>query len=247
MLKRKGWLWLLLVLALLTGAGAAAWSRQQRPAAQEALDALQSDAEVTVHADRWLVFEPTGRTPRTGLIFYPGGFVDPRAYAPAAHAIAAAGHRVAIVPMPLNLAVLGANRFRAVRDAFPEVEHWAIGGHSLGGAMAARYAHRSPDDVQGLVLWASYPAADDDLSGRDLPVVSIYGTRDGLASVDEVEVSRTLLPPDAQYTPLEGGNHAQFGWYGPQPGDKEATLSHEEQEAQIVAATVALLERMAGE
>jgi pimeloyl-ACP methyl ester carboxylesterase len=247
MLKRRWWVWLLLGLVLLVGAGVVAYARQQRPAAQEALDALQSDAEVTVRAGRWLVFEPAGVPPRTGLILYPGGFVDPRAYAPAARALAAAGYRVVLVPMPLNLAVLGPNRARQVRDAFPEVERWAIGGHSLGGAMAARYAHRSPDEVQGLVLWASYPAEDDDLSARSLPVASIYGTRDGLASVDEVEASRALLPPDTWYTPLEGGNHAQFGWYGPQPGDGEATLSHKEQQVQIVAATLALLERVRDE
>jgi dienelactone hydrolase len=248
MSRRKWWVWLLLALVLAAGAGGTiAWSRQQRPATQEALAALHSDGEVTVHAGRWLVFEPAGAEPRAGLVLYPGGFVDPRAYAPAARAIAAAGYLTVIVPMPLNLAVLGANRARAVRTAYPEVERWAIGGHSLGGAMAARYAHRSPDNIQGLVLWASYPAAADDLSARDLPVASIYGTRDGLASVDEVDDSRALLPPDTQYTPLEGGNHAQFGWYGPQPGDGEAVLLHQEQQAQIVAATVALLERIKDE
>ena len=242
LLKRRWWVWLALALVPLIGVGAIAWARQQHPATQEALAALWSDDRVTVNAGRWLVFAPAGVKPRTGLIFYPGAFVDPRAYAPAARAIAAAGHRVVIVPMPLNLAVLGANRAGDVRAAYPEVERWAIGGHSLGGAMAARYAHSSPGDVQGLVLWAAYPASGNDLSTRALPVASIYGTRDGLASVDEVDAARPLLPPDTAYTPLEGGNHAQFGWYGPQSGDGEATLSHEEQQAQTVAATVALLE-----
>jgi hypothetical protein len=151
---------------------------------------------------------------------------------------------VVIVPMPANLAVLGANRARAVQDAFPEVGRWAVGGHSLGGSMAARYARRFPDAVQGLVLWASYPAAGDDLSTRALAVASIYGTRDSLATVDEVETSRALLPADTVWTPIEGGNHAQFGRYGPQPRDGEATISHEDQQAQIVAATLALLDRM---
>jgi pimeloyl-ACP methyl ester carboxylesterase len=245
MQKRKRWLWVLLALVLLVGAGAVAWSRLQRAATAEALVALQPDAEVTVHVDRWLVFEPAGQAPGTGLILYPGGFVDPRAYAPAARAIAAAGYRVVIVPMPLNLAVLGASRARAVQAAFPQLARWAVGGHSLGGAMAARYASRAPDKVQGLVLWASYPAASEDLSARSLPVASIYGTRDGLATVDEVDASRPLLPANTAWTAIEGGNHAQFGWFGPQSGDGEATISREEQQAQTVAATVALLERLA--
>ena len=247
MLKKRWWLWVLLALLLLVSVGAIAWSGQQQAAMPEALAALRSDAQVTVHTDRWLVFEPAGRMPDTGLIFYPGGFVAPRAYAPAAHAIAASGYRVVIVPMPANLAVLGADRARAVQAAYPEVERWAVGGHSLGGAMAARYADRSPDVVQGLVLWAAYPAAGNDLSERALPVTSIYGTRDGLATVAEIEASRALLPPHTEWVVLEGGNHAQFGWYGPQSGDNEATISREEQQAQIVAATVALLERTADE
>ena len=42
----------------------------------------------------------------TGLIFYPGGHVDPRACAPAAHKNAENGYFVVIVPMPLNHASL---------------------------------------------------------------------------------------------------------------------------------------------
>jgi hypothetical protein len=96
--------------------------------------------------------------------------------------------------------------------------------------------------VAGLGLWAAYPAGSSDLSGRDLAVASIYGTRDGLATEEEIAASRPLLPPDTQWTAIEGGNHAQFGWYGPQSGDNEATISREEQQAQIVAATLELLQ-----
>jgi dienelactone hydrolase len=241
----RWWLWVLVALVLLMGVSAFAWSQRQYSATPDALAALQSDASVTVYAERWLTFEPADRTPQAGLILYPGAFVDPRAYAPVARAIADAGYRVVLVPMPLNLAVLGADRARAVQDAFPEVDIWAIGGHSLGGAMAARFAYQSPDAVRGLVLWASYPAPSNDLSGRALAVASIYGTQDGLASVSEIDASRALLPPDTAWTPIQGGNHAQFGRYGPQAGDGEATISHDEQQAQIVAATVELLERIA--
>ena len=41
---------------------------------------------------------------------------------------------------------------------------------------------------------------------------------------------------------IDGSNHAQFGWYGEQPGDGKATISHLEQQEQIVAATAELLE-----
>ena len=238
-LKRGlGWLFLLLLLALI---GFVVWASTPARPMPEALAALQSDSQVQVETEGWLIFHPVGEDPAVGLILYPGGRVDPRAYAPPARAIAAEGYLVVIVPMPLNLAVFGPDRAAGVLAAFPEVERWAIGGHSLGGAMAARFAHRQPSAVQGLVLWASYPAASDDLSARELAVVSIYGTRDGLATGEKIAASRPLLPAGTRWVAIEGGNHAQFGWYGPQSGDNPATISREVQQQEVIAATLALL------
>ena len=233
-----------LALVLLAALAAAAWTTLTYAPLPDALAVLQSDAQVSVESGPWWVFRPADGDPRVGLILYPGGLVDERAYAPTARAIAAEGYLVAIVPMPLRLAVLGAERAAAVVEAFPEVESWAIGGHSLGGAMAAQFARRHPDAVQGLVLWAAYPSGSDDLSGSDLQVLSLYATNDGLTSFEEIEGSRLLLPPDAQFVAIEGGNHAQFGAYGPQRGDGVATISREVQQAQIVAGTVGLLQRL---
>jgi hypothetical protein len=210
----------------------------------EALAAMDSDETVTVEEGEWIVFRPTSAEPRIGFVFYPGGYVDPRAYAPMAHDIAAAGNLAVIVPMPLNLAVLGSNRAEDVLAAFPEIDSWAIGGHSLGGAMAASYVTGHPVDAKGLVFWAAYPSKNTDLSGTQLDVASVSGTLDGLSTPDDIEASRPLLPANTVYTAIEGGNHAQFGWYGPQRGDNEATISHEEQQAQTVAATLQLLEQI---
>ncbi len=236
---------LAVIVVLLLAIGVfAAWALNVPAPQAEALAALQSDAAVTVVQGEWLVFAPVGEAPAAGLIFYPGGRVDPRAYAPAARAIAAEGYRVAIVPMPLNLAVLAPGRAAEVMAAYPEVAAWAVGGHSLGGAMAANFAAAQPEAVRGLVLWAAYPAASDDLSASDLAVVSVYGTEDGVASAADVLAAAERLPADTRWVPLEGGNHAQFGWYGPQGGDDAASLSHADQQAQAVAATVALLETL---
>jgi pimeloyl-ACP methyl ester carboxylesterase len=249
-LKRWWWLFLLLALAaILTPLalfGVAAWALAPSGPMPEALPALQSDTRVQVSTEPWLAFRPQGTQWAVGLVFYPGARVDPRAYAPAARAIAAQGYTVVITPMPLNLAVLAPDRATEVIAAYPEVRRWAIGGHSLGGAMAARYAHGHSSAVQGLVLWASYPDTSDDLSTQRLAVVSIYGTRDGLSTVDKVNASRRLLPPGTRWAPIEGGNHAQFGWYGPQQGDNEATIGREAQQQQVVAATLDLLATLAG-
>ena len=133
---RRGLLVLAIILALAV-VGFVIWgSTPLRPMPESAI-ALESDAQVSVDASRWIVFTPAAGQPDTGLVFYPGGRVDPRAYAPAARAIAARGYLVVIVPMPLNLAVFGSNRAAQVISAFPEIGHWAVGGPSLGGAMAA--------------------------------------------------------------------------------------------------------------
>jgi len=232
-----GFLGLLIVIVI----GFVVWGSTPSKPMPEALSALQSDPMVQVETGKWLVFNPLISQPTTGFIFYPGGRVDFRAYAPAAHQIAAQGYLVVIVHMPLNLAVLAPAAAAEVIAAFPEIQHWVVGGHSLGGSMAANFAHSHPGIAQGLVLWASYPAGSDDLSSSLLKVLSISGTLDGLSTPAKIDASRTLLPPDATFVPIEGGNHAQFGWYGPQSGDNPAKISREEQQTQIIQATTNFL------
>lgn len=244
---RKIAIWLaaiVLAVLLLTTAGFVAWASDAADPMPEAIAALVSDEQVTVTVDNWITFTPTAAPPTTGLIIYPGGRVDARAYAPAAHAIASQGYQVVIVPMPLNLAFFNANAASEVIAAYPQIEQWAIAGHSLGGAMAAQYAYRQPGMVEGLALWAAYPAGSSDLSNSDLAVVSVYGTEDGLASVADVENARNLLPADVQWWPIVGGNHAQFGWYGDQAGDNPATIDRTTQQAQVIEATLNLLHRL---
>jgi hypothetical protein len=237
----KRW-WLVLIGLLLVGIIAfLAWGLIVPSPMPEAREALKPDYEVLVTRGPWLVFRPILKNPTTGFIIYPGGRVNPAAYAPQAHAIAAQGYLVVIVPMPLNLAVFGSERASSVIQDFPEINAWTIGGHSLGGSMAALYADKHVDQIKGLVLWASYPAKSNDLSNSTIRVVSIYGSQDGLATPAKIEASRPLLPADTTWVQITGGNHAQFGWYGAQPGDHPATISREDQQAQIIQATLDLL------
>jgi alpha/beta hydrolase family protein len=237
---------LLGLLAALLVVAAAGYAYAGRPAqpTDRAIAALATDATVTVEAGGWLAFRPADIQPTVGLVIYPGGLVDYRAYAPVARAIAARGYFVAVVPMPLNLAVLAPDRALDVISAHPEIHRWAVGGHSLGGSMAATFARGHPDLVQGLVLWASYPAQWDDLSRTDLAVVSAYGTSDGLATSQKIDASRALLPPSTEWLAIQGGNHAQFGSYGVQSGDNPASIGEAEQQAEVATATADLLERV---
>lgn len=231
-----------IVLALVVGLTIFVNTSGQATAAATA--AVQSDVQVHVNSVRWLEFRPAAQTPQVGLIFYPGGLVHPEAYAPLARAIAAQGYLVVIPPMPLNLAVFASDRATEVMAAYPDIRRWAMGGHSLGGAMAARYVYQHPSTMAGLVLWASYPEASASLADRPLQVVSVYGTQDGLATPEKIAASHPNLPPTTRYVAIEGGNHAQFGDYGPQRGDQPATINADAQHAQVVAATVELLEKL---
>ncbi len=224
--------------------GFLAWANTPLAPMPEALEALHSDSQIQVTEAGWIVFQPVGTQADTGLILYPGGRVDPRAYAPVARAIAEQGYLVVIVPMPLNLAVFGADRAQDVISAYPEIQYWAISGHSLGGAMAARFAYQHPGATEGLALWAAYPAKSDDLSRQNLEVLSILGSRDGLGTAQGVEETRQLLPESTQFVVIEGGNHAQFGTYGEQPGDSDAAITRTNQQAQVIQATQYLLAKI---
>jgi pimeloyl-ACP methyl ester carboxylesterase len=215
-------------------------STPARPMPQ-ALEALQSDAKVTVTTGDWLTFKPASGIYSTGFIFYPGGRVDYRAYAPMAHELATRGFLVVIPRMPLNLAVFGIEKAADVIKSDAQVKHWVIGGHSLGGSMAADYLFKHPADFAGLVFLASYPANSDNLKDYAGRVLSISGSLDGLATPEKIKASRTLLPASANFVVIEGGDHAYFGWYGPQSGDNPATISREEQQKVVVDRIAELL------
>lgn len=239
---KKRILILALIILLLGVAGFIFWAENSLGPMPEAEAAMQSNEEVQVTEAEWIVFQPATGDPSTGLIIYPGGRVDPVSYAPIAQQIASQGYLVIIVPMPLNLAIFGLNRAADVMAAYPEIDHWAIAGHSLGGSMAASFSYSHPQEMDGLVLWASYPANNQDLSGRELAVSSIYASNDGLVSQSDISSSQSRLPADANFVNIEGGNHGQFGWYGEQPGDGVATISRQEQQDQTAAETLSLLE-----
>ena len=230
-----------LFAVLIVFSGFVVWAETPPSPMQQAYDDLKSDAHVSVSQGQWLVFEPKDANYSTGFIFYPGGRVNYESYTPYAHAIAVDGYLVVIVPMPLNLAVFGVNLASDVVAAYPNVTSWAIGGHSLGGSMAAQYIHDNPGKVEGLALWASYPPSGVDLSKFNITSVTIHGTNDGLVSTKQIDDSLKQLPPDTTVIEIDGGNHAQFGWYGPQSGDNTATISREQQQSITVNATVQML------
>lgn len=220
------------------------WGLTPLGPSDEALVALQSNDTVAVSKiDGIWYFTPKDSAAKTGYIFYSGGHVDARSYALYARDVAANGYLVAIPEMPLSLAVFGIHRATSVINSHPEIEHWGIGGHSLGGAMAASYAAGNSNKISGLILLAAYPASGSDLSNSGLSVASLYGTLDTVLNRASLEAGRKLLPTDTTYTELDGGNHAQFGSYGPQPGDTaKPAMSSDEQRNAATSATIRVLQ-----
>lgn len=231
-----------LAAVLAVGAGCASYAP-----ADAALDALESDALVTVvEEDDWIRFDPATVAFREGVVFYPGALVEPEAYAPPLRLLAEQRVTTVLVRMPSNLAVLKPNAAEDVFDAVDGPASWVIAGHSLGGAMAAQFAAEHPDLVVGLAMWASYPPAKADMSDQDLTVTSVTATGDLVLDPDKFEETKALLPADTTFPVIEGGNHAGFGSYGPQKKDGEATITPEAQHELAVDAVVALLERIEG-
>ncbi len=184
-----------------------------------------------------LAFIPEGA--ETGLIFYPGGKVEYTAYAPLMRALADNGVLGVLVRMPLNLAVLNMNAANSIPEQYPQIKHWYIGGHSLGGSMAASHAAKNTSNYDGLALLASYSTVD--LSTSGIPVISIYGSEDGVLNMEKYAEYKCNLPAAFEERIIEGGCHAGFGGYGPQDGDGVPTITGEEQIAETVRLLTAFL------
>ncbi len=232
---------ILLVVVVIGAAGFTIWAETPSQPRQAALEAMKSDAQVIVtDTGKYITFAPATGSASTGFLFYPGGHVEYRAYAPILHQIAARGFLVVLVPVRLNLAFFDIEAGAPVLKDFPDIKVWVTGGHSLGGVASAIFAQNHPE-IRGIVFWASYPA-DDKLRNSNIKMLSIYGTEDGgLDNGAKIEQYKAFEPADTKFVVIEGGNHGQFGDYGPQPGDKPATITPEQQWQQTTDATAAFL------
>lgn len=199
-----------------------------------ALAATFSDDTVTViqKNEDYMVFTP--EKPKCGLVFYPGGKVEYTAYAPLMKALAEEGFFCVLVKMPFNLAVFDINAADDVLEEYTNIKQWYIGGHSLGGSMAASYASKNTDKLEGLILLAAY--STENLTDSGLDVIQITAREDEILGDDMEKVKKYQpnLPDDFSQLCIEGGCHAYFGSYGEQKGDGKPTITPEDQVSQTV-------------
>ncbi len=210
---------------------------------QIAVDALDDGGGVTVDVSRSAIRLTPDAEPRTvGLAFYPGAKVDPQAYAHILRPIAEAGFPVVILKQPYNLAILDSDAADAViGDPDDAIDDWAVAGHSLGGAMASRYAEQQRDELTGLLFWAAWPVVD--MSDRShLAVMSVFGTADEIADPADIVERMPDLPTTTEYVAIDGAIHSFFGDYGLQRGDGTPGVSRADAQRGIAEASIGLLE-----
>ncbi|MER3553463.1 MAG: alpha/beta hydrolase [Meiothermus sp.] len=246
-MSRRNIFWLFFFGLLLVFAGTVvSYTRnalKSYPPTQAALQALEPSPTLQVQKTGYgWVFIPRGTT-KGGFAFYPGGLVEPQAYAPPLRKIAEGGYRVALLQVPFNLAVTAQGK---ARDAIAEAPNlrWAVGGHSLGGVVASNFAQSNPD-AKAIVMWSSYP--QNDLSALEKPTLLLRGDRDGVVRKDRLEQNRAKFPKNTQFVSLPGLDHASFGGYGPQRGDNAATVGKEEGWDLIAKRTLEFLDKLPGQ
>lgn len=193
----------------------------------EAVDVVveTSTQSVVEIIDNMTIISPHENTD-TALIFYPGAKVEHTAYFPILNNLASDGITCVLIEMPFNMAIFDTD---AADDAFEILTNYDkiyIGGHSMGGAMASSYASQNADKIDGLILLGAYIYGEYPVENS----LTIYGSYN-----DNLE-------PKMNYTEnivkIEGGNHAQFGNYGPQKGDPDADITAEEQQQMAVDAII---------
>ena len=220
---------LLLLIILLLGAFYIYASDYYR-ADEVAIAVMQSDA-ITLVEDNFIVLSPN--TPGdTAIIFYPGAKVEYFSYLPMMEKIMLSSNVTCIlVKMPFNMAIFDSDAADKIINRFPDIENWYLAGHSMGGAMASDFASKNQDKIMGLLLFGAY------IYGNypEENALTVYGSFN--TSVEEkINYTENIVV-------IEGGNHAQFGNYGKQKGDPDATISSEEQQNIAVVAVHEFLEQ----
>lgn len=192
----------------------------------ESIENNDDSVKVVEIEGQQIIFAPQNK-PKAGLIFYPGGKVQYESYAPLMEAFAKEGILSIVVHMPGNLAVLDIDAAEGIKEQYLDIEKWYIGGHSLGGVMAASYVSEHASEYEGLLLLAAYSTVN--LSDSGLNIISLYGSEDKVLKMDSYEENKNNLPEDFVEVVIEGGCHSGFAYYGEQDGDGTPIITQEEQ------------------
>lgn len=169
---------------------------------------------------------------RDGLVLTPGAGSD--CDTPLLLAVAGAFTDAGLVVLRIDLPFRqhrahGPPRFDAedregLRDAVAVMRGLApgrvfLGGHSYGGRQSSRVAAADPGLAQGLLL-LSFPlhpslprdperdkSRTDHFPALRVPVLFVHGTRDPMASIEEIRGAVELISAPAELIAIEGARH----------------------------------------
>ncbi|HUX41961.1 MAG TPA: alpha/beta hydrolase [Rectinemataceae bacterium] len=231
---------IILVAVLSCLAVGAAWFFHPAPI-ESAPELLESSTGFSLRFEDYGIYYEPRNPSGEGLIFFPEARVEPESYAWLGAGLAAAGHPVYIARFPFNFASLAPRRADAIRRAHPEVLRWALGGHSLGGSLAASYALAHQEEVSELILLAALPPDSVDLSASNLMILLVSASEDGLVGEGKIDAAGRRFPASTKRVVIQGGNHSQFGEYGTQQGDRVAQLDGGRQRAMTLDAMLGFM------
>lgn len=238
--KKKIIIWFTLALLVLFTVGSITLRNLTYQPSSSAFEAAINHASYTVGTtDDVIYFKPTKQPLPISVIFYQGALVDQKSYSIWASKLATEGYPVYLIHHPFNLAVTDKDKAHLIIDDY-NIKDYVIGGHSLGGVMASRYAHDTQIDpatdmglLRGVFFLASYPDNKGSIENEALPVLSVVGSKDGVLDQQSYLESKKFLPSKTLYSSIQGGNHAGFGSYGKQKGDANATISNKDQQEKL--------------
>lgn len=241
--KKKLILVVTLAILIVAFAGFVYYVSDYYHADSTALAAIKSTESYNVsNTSDFITFTPTEKKSTTGIIFYPGGKVQPEAYSVIASKLALNGYTTIIVKMPFNLAVFDANKGDAVIAQHPEINSWVIMGHSLGGVFASDYAVHHQDKISGVIYLAAYPSTN--ASNATFKALSIRGSLDNLTTAQDIADNKNKFPTNTTFVSIPGGNHYNNGNYGPQAGDNNSTITKEQQQNETVSYIIEFLKNL---
>ena len=233
--RRKKWkiaLGSLLAILVLTAGGFFWYLSDYYRAEGVALEVLATEDHLEVRDD--LTILSLSYPTDTATIFYPGAKVEGAAYLSLLDRLRQTGLTCILAEMPFHLAIFDVNAAEDVMAQFPDIRHWYLAGHSMGGAMASQFAAKHPDKVDGLILLGAYIYGD--YPPKD--TLTVYGSLNQSVE-DKIDYTENVVE-------IRGGNHAQFGNYGPQKGDLPAEITPAEQQAQTAEAVIAFIAQRQG-
>lgn len=196
------------------------------PAEAEFLELIMTDQRAALSDEgSFFKIEPATKTPDLPpIIYYPGGLVAPEAYLYKMGMVSIElGTEVYVIKAPFNAAIFNSGAAGKIMESRNLAQAW-IGGHSLGGISACRFASSNAEKIYGLFLFGSY--CDQDITDTGKPVIVLWGQQDFIINRENFEEAKANLPSNSVILEIEGMNHSDFGNYGLQKGDGTSRLSN---------------------